>query len=66
MPRVNPIAGAAATPAAQARLAEIKGAFGTAPAVSATVALNLSTNQVNVAFDVAVDFPRVRLTARAA
>jgi uncharacterized peroxidase-related enzyme len=32
----------------------------------AHVALNLFTNYVNVALDVAVDFPRVRLTARAA
>jgi uncharacterized peroxidase-related enzyme len=32
----------------------------------AHVALNLFTNYVNVALDVAVDFPRARLTARAA
>ena len=38
MPRVNPIAEAAAAPAAQAQMAEIKGAFGTVPAMFATVA----------------------------
>ena len=38
MPRVNPIAEAAATPAAQAQMAEIKGAFGSVPAMFATVA----------------------------
>jgi uncharacterized peroxidase-related enzyme len=34
--------------------------------ILAHVALNLFTNYVNVAFDVPVDFARVRLTARAA
>lgn len=34
--------------------------------IIAHVALNVFTNYVNVALDVAVDFPRVRLTARAA
>ena len=34
--------------------------------IIAHVALNLFTNYVNVSLDVSVDFPRVRLTARAA
>ncbi len=38
MPRVNPITETAATPEARAALAEIRGAFGTVPAMFATVA----------------------------